>query len=163
MPPFSTELWQEGAQFKSFKLVKGGRFDEAGVTKILSDDPAKYPGCSGTRTLSDVSPNSGHALTRQNVSDLHAQIAACNRGVSLILTLVNEQSIEVVDFYMHAIMTTAERAVRDLLRQVSQNAGGKALQAVDWLDDGSKLVLKIDIDAVDGSATFDFTGTSPQM
>lgn len=55
MPPFSTELWQEGAQFKSFKLVKKGQFDEAGVIKILSEDPAQYPGCSGTRTLSDVS------------------------------------------------------------------------------------------------------------
>lgn len=54
MPPFSKELWEEGAQVKSFKLVKKGQFDEAGVVKILSEDPAQYPGCSGTRTLSDV-------------------------------------------------------------------------------------------------------------
>jgi 5-oxoprolinase (ATP-hydrolysing) len=163
MPPFSTELWQEGAQFKSFKLVKGGQFDEAGVTKMLSDDPAQYPGCSGTRTLSDVSSSLDPAADVQNISDLHAQIAACHRGVSLILALVKEQSIEIVDFYMHAIMHTAEQAVRDLLRQVSQNAGGKVLQAVDWLDNGTKLVLEIDINEADGSATFDFTGTSPQM
>ena len=55
MPPFSKELWEEGAQFRSFKLVKAGHFDEEGVTKILSEEPAQYPGCSGTRTLSDVS------------------------------------------------------------------------------------------------------------
>lgn len=54
MPPFSKELWEEGAQVKSFKLVKKGHFDEAGVVKILSEEPAQYPGCSGTRTLSDV-------------------------------------------------------------------------------------------------------------
>ena len=55
MPPFSKELWEEGAQVKSFKLVKKGQFDEKGVIKILSEDPAQFPGCSGTRTLSDVS------------------------------------------------------------------------------------------------------------
>lgn len=54
MPPFSTELWQEGAQVRSFKLVRRGQFDEKGVIKILSEDPAQYPDCSGTRTLSDV-------------------------------------------------------------------------------------------------------------
>jgi N-methylhydantoinase B/oxoprolinase/acetone carboxylase alpha subunit len=72
MPPFSTELWQEGAQFKSFKLVKKGRFDEAGVIKILSEDPAQYPGCSGTRTLSDVSPFS-LALSLQNIRLISAE------------------------------------------------------------------------------------------
>jgi 5-oxoprolinase (ATP-hydrolysing) len=55
MPPFSKELWEEGAQVKSFKLVKKGKFDEEGVIRILRDEPAQYPGCSGTRTLSDVS------------------------------------------------------------------------------------------------------------
>ena len=55
MPPFSKELWEEGAQTKSFKLVKAGKFDEDGIIKIMSEDPGQYPGCSGTRTLSDVS------------------------------------------------------------------------------------------------------------
>lgn len=56
MPPFSKELWEEGAQFKSFKLVKEGKFDEEGVTAALNE-PGKYPGCSPTRTLRDVSYN----------------------------------------------------------------------------------------------------------
>jgi N-methylhydantoinase B/oxoprolinase/acetone carboxylase alpha subunit len=45
----------QGAQVKSFKLVKAGKFDEEGIVKIMSEEPAQYPGCSGTRTLSDVS------------------------------------------------------------------------------------------------------------
>lgn len=60
-------------------------------------------------------------------------------------------------------MKTAEKAVRDLLRHVHKNFGGKPLEAVDWLDDGTQLALKIEIDENDGSAVFDFTGTSPQM
>lgn len=149
MPPFSKELWEEGAQFKSFKLVKAGKFDEEGVTEALNE-PGKYPGCSPTRTL------------RDNISDLHAQVAACHRGAVLINALVNEQGLETVQFYMRAIMHTAERAVRDLLREVSRRFSGKPLEATDLLDDGTRLVLKISIDEKEGDAVFDFTGTSPQ-
>lgn len=55
MPPFSKELWEEGAQFTSFKLVNEGKFDEEGVKRILVEEAGQYPGCSGTRTLDDVS------------------------------------------------------------------------------------------------------------
>ena len=151
MPPFSKELWEEGAQTKSFKLVKSGKFDEEGMIKILSEEPALHPGCSGTRTLSD------------NLSDLHAQIAACHRGVGVLTDLVWEQGLDVVQYYMQAIMRTAERAVRDLLRQISKRFGGKPLEAVDWLDDGTAIKLKVTIDETDGSAEFDFTGTSAQV
>ncbi|EIW72692.1 hypothetical protein TREMEDRAFT_67004 [Tremella mesenterica DSM 1558] len=151
MPPFSKELWEEGAQTRSFKLVRKGEFDEEGLKKIMCDEPARYPGCSGTRTWSD------------NLSDLHAQVAACHRGTLLITNLVNEQSLEVVQYYMNAIMLTAERAVRDLLRHVSKKFGGKPLEAVDWLDDGTMIVLKVTIDEESGSAVFDFTGTSEQV
>lgn len=81
----------------------------------------------------------------------------------LINALIDEQSLEVVQYYMNAIMRTAERAVRDLLRKVSKKFGGKALEAIDWLDDGSAMRLKIEIDAEEGGAVFDFTGTSAQM
>ena len=97
------------------------------------------------------------------MSDLHAQVAACHRGVVLINSLVAEQSLEVVQYYMHAMMRTAENAVRDLLRHVHKKFGGKPLEAMDWLDDGTALQLKIDIDQEDGSAVFDFTGTSAQV
>lgn len=76
---------------------------------------------------------------------------------------MNEQSLEVVQYYMNCIMQTAERAIRDLLRHVSKKFGGEPLRAVDWLDDGTRLELKLTIDGEDGSAVFDFTGTSPQM
>jgi len=64
MPPFSKEIWQEGAQIKSFKIVKKGIFDEQGVVHHFYDEPGKYPGCSGTRTLAD------------NISDLKAQVSS---------------------------------------------------------------------------------------
>jgi len=63
MPPHSKSLSEEGAQFKSFFLVRSGHFCEEEVTNALMA-PAKEPGSSGTRNLKD------------NLSDLKAQIAA---------------------------------------------------------------------------------------
>ncbi|KAF5391087.1 hypothetical protein D9757_003135 [Collybiopsis confluens] len=150
VPPFSKTLGEEGAQILSFKLVNNGHFDEEGITDVLYHQPGKYPGCSGTRTLSD------------NISDLKAQVSANHRGVTLIRTLVQEFSLEIVQFYMHAIQKTAEYAVRDLLRFVDKKFSGQSLGAIDHLDGGEELHLKISIDAAKGEAEFDFTGTSPQ-
>jgi 5-oxoprolinase (ATP-hydrolysing) len=76
---------------------------------------------------------------------------------------VDEQSLDVVQYYMNAIMLTAEKAVRDLLKHVCKRFGGEPLEAVDWLDDGTELRLKITIDGEKGDAEFDFTGTSAQV
>ena len=64
---------------------------------------------------------------------------------------------------MHAIQDNAERSVRDLLRRVDERFKGQKLTAVDYMDDGSPIRLKIEIDAKKGEATFDFTGTGPQV
>lgn len=133
MPPSSKYLWQEGAQFKAFKLVKKSVFQEAAVTHALLEEPAKHPGCSGTRTLAD------------NLSDLRAQCSANYRGIVLISALIEEYSLPVVQRYMHAIQETAELAVRDLLKEVSKKFDGLPLEAVDYMDDGSELRLKIKV------------------
>ncbi|KAK4506076.1 hypothetical protein PRZ48_004041 [Zasmidium cellare] len=142
MPPNSTELWQEGVAVESFKMVKEGVFDEKGLTEILYDIPGSYPGCSGTRTL------------RDNIDDLKAAIAANNRGIQLIQALVREYSWPVVQFYMKAIQDNAAQSVRELLKIFSERFAGQPLQAVDYIDDGTPLALKIDIDRETGSAVF---------
>ena len=68
MPPTSTNIFQEGAQIKSFKIVSEGQFNQTELKKYLIEEPAKYEGCSGTRCFGDVE------------SDLKAQIAANNKG-----------------------------------------------------------------------------------
>lgn len=150
MPPNSTELWQEGAAIESFKLVKEGKFDEEGLIHHLVTVPSSYPGCSGTRTLKD------------NIADLKAGIASNNRGIQLINALVKEYTWPVVEYYMAAIQKNAEESVRELLRVFSVRFRGNPLQAVDYLDDGTELHLKITIDAKTGGAKFDFTGTGPE-
>jgi 5-oxoprolinase (ATP-hydrolysing) len=63
---------------------------------------------------------------------------------------------EVVQHYMGAIRNNAEIAVRELLKARVQES---PLIAEEYMDDGAVISLRVDI-AEDGSATFDFTGTS---
>ena len=63
---------------------------------------------------------------------------------------------------MRGIQENAERVVRELLRRVYDQFSGLPLEAVDHLDDGSTMYLKIHIDREKGAATFDFTGTTKE-
>jgi 5-oxoprolinase (ATP-hydrolysing) len=53
-----------------------------------------------------------------------------------------------------------------MLRAFAASAGMGSrgtVRARDRLDEGAEIVLQITIDVTDGSAIFDFTGTSPQL
>ncbi|KAK5119216.1 hypothetical protein LTR85_007830 [Meristemomyces frigidus] len=151
MPPHSRELYQEGASIKTEKLVSEGKFEEKRITELLLDEPAKFAGCSGTRCLAD------------NLNDLKAQIAANQKGINLISTLIEDYGEDVVQYYMKNIQDNAELSVKNLLKDVSKRFEGRDLSAVDYMDDGSPIKLKITIDAEKGEAVFDFTGTGPEV
>jgi len=145
--------------------VENGIFNEDGITELLQA-PGKIernpgePAISGTRLLSD------------NLSDLKAQVAANQRGIDLLLEMVEHYSSEdvpglpIVQAYMHHIQNNAEEAVRDMLKELSEREGLAEVDTVaakDYLDDGSEIVLHLTIDRRDGSAIFDFTGTGPEL
>lgn len=146
----ATSLYEEGAQFKAWKIVSQGQFDYDGIQYHFIDQPSKYPGCSGSRKLGD------------NVSDLKAQIASNQRGVNLLSELFLEYGPETVLFYMKAVERNAEAAVRGFLSKLAiEKADLMPLKAEEILDDGSKICLSISINS-DGSAIYDFNGTSEE-
>lgn len=151
MPPHSRELYQEGAAIKSEKLVSEGRFNENRVVELFYREPAQYEGCSGTRCLAD------------NINDLRAQVSANQKGISLIENLIGEYGADTVMFYMRSIQDNAEFCVRRLLKEVSRKFEGRELSAVDYMDDGSPIALKVSIDADKGEAVFDFEGTGVEV
>ncbi|KAK4705080.1 5-oxoprolinase (ATP-hydrolyzing), partial [Phenoliferia sp. Uapishka_3] len=151
MPPDSKTIFDEGAAIEAFKVVKAGQFDESGLISLLVDGPLQYPGGIGTRTLAD------------NLSDVRAQIAATFKGVTLVKALIKANSLPVVEMYMQAIQDTAEAAVRSLLKDFAVKNQGRPLEAIDYMDDGTPVALKITIDAATGSAIFDFAGTGPEV
>lgn len=151
MPPFSKEIWQEGASILSEKLCNEGIFDEEKVIDLFFNKPAQFPGCSGTRTLAD------------NISDLRAQVSANFKGVQLINQMIDEFSFPVVERNMKGIQNNAELAVRNLLKFAFSKFGGEQMHASDHLDDGTLIDLTIDINGETGDAVFDFTGSGDQV
>ncbi|GMH55558.1 hypothetical protein TrRE_jg3563 [Triparma retinervis] len=145
MPPNSTTLLEEGAQIIATKLVKDGVFQEQAITEILNKPP--YP----TRNL------------RDNLSDLRAQVAANQMGIRLVNELITEYDLPTVQGYMGFIQRTAEGSVRAMLKETAAALSSTSLTATDYMDDGTPIKLTITIDPDTGSATFDFTGTGPQV
>ncbi|KAH7013041.1 putative 5-oxoprolinase [Ilyonectria destructans] len=150
MPAGSVELFEEGAAIISEFLVRDGVFDEEGITKLLLDDPAQYPGCSGTRKLAD------------NINDLKAQVSANAKGAALVSELIAENGLSTVHFNMHAITNNAEACVREFLLRTHAATGGKPLFALDHMDDGTPIQLEVTIDPETASAHFDFSGTGEE-
>ncbi|AED94237.1 5-oxoprolinase [Arabidopsis thaliana] len=163
MPPFSKAIWEEGAAIKAFKVVEKGVFQEEGIVKLLqfpsSDETTtKIP---GTRRIQD------------NLSDLQAQIAANQRGISLIKELIEQYGLGTVQAYMKYVQLNAEEAVREMLKSVANRVSSETpnsrvgnsvtIEEEDYMDDGSIIHLKLTIDADKGEASFDFTGTSPEV
>ncbi|KAK9917414.1 hypothetical protein WJX75_004082 [Coccomyxa subellipsoidea] len=157
MPPNSHSLVEEGAAILSFKLVDDGIFQTEGITDILmgpGDLSDSIPGISGTRNLSD------------NLSDLKAQVAANNKGISLVEELIDEYGLPTVVAYMQHIQDNAEGAVRQMLVAFSEEQQLPEVGTVtaeDQMDDGTPIRLAVTIDRRDGSAVFDFEGTGPQV
>jgi hypothetical protein len=54
MPPTSVNIFEEGAEIMSFKIVNGGIFDRKGLVEYMIDKPSQYPGSSGCRNIKDV-------------------------------------------------------------------------------------------------------------
>ncbi|XP_020575589.1 5-oxoprolinase [Phalaenopsis equestris] len=153
MPPFSKSIWEEGAAIKALKLVDRGIFQEERIINLLrsrnSDENSGFK-IPGTRRLSD------------NLSDLRAQVAANQRGISLIKELIVQHGLETVQSYMIHVQRNAEDAVREMLKSVAATRSC-IIEEEDYMDDGSVIHLKLSIDAKTGEATFDFNGTSPEV
>ncbi|PYH97255.1 Hydantoinase B/oxoprolinase [Aspergillus ellipticus CBS 707.79] len=149
MPPNSTELWQEGAAIRSFKLIHQEKFDEGGITELL----LHHGQCSGCTVAS--------RHISENISDLKAQVAANYKGVDLMQALIGEYTLPVTEQYRKAIESNAEWAVRGYVHKILSLMGPK-LTAQDQMDNGSVTNISIKL-FPDGSATFDFTGTDCEL
>ena len=57
------------------------------------------------------------------MADLRAQVAANNRGIGLVKSLISEYSLVYVQAYMKYIQENAELSVRQMLRELSLRQG----------------------------------------
>lgn len=64
---------------------------------------------------------------------------------------------------MEQIQILAAETVRKFFRETAIKTGGKPLRARDFMDDGTEIVVEIRINAEEGTAVMDWTGTGEQM
>ena len=149
MPSNSKFLYEKCGATTSSKIVNGGHFNEERTRKFLYDEPAQYPGCSGSRSYKD----NRHA-SRQS--------PLITRALAWFDILIKELTLPVVHMYMDAIAANAEMAVRTFIRKVSEFMCRRTLSFEDYLDEGSVIKLDIRRYPEDGTAAFNFTGTSEE-
>jgi 5-oxoprolinase (ATP-hydrolysing) len=139
MPPASRTVEEEGVLIDNVLLVDAGRFREAEILALLGSGP--YPSRNPA----------------QNVADLKAQIAACEKGVQELHRMVRHFGREVVEAYMRHVQDNAEEAVARVLGVLKD--GEFAYET----DDGAVIRVRIAIDRERRRAVIDFAGTSPQL
>jgi 5-oxoprolinase (ATP-hydrolysing) len=139
MPPDSRTVEEEGVLIDNFLLVDAGRFREEEMIALLSS--GRYPSRNPA----------------QNIADLKAQIAACEKGMQELHRMVRHFGGDVVAAYMRHVQDNAEEAVRRVLDVLKD--GEFAYE----MDDGAVIRVRISIDKPARRATIDFTGTSAQL
>ena len=139
VPPSSKSIEEEGVLSKGMKIVEQGRFCEERLKVWLNS--GRYP----ARNL------------EQNIADIHAQIAANEKGLQELRRMVEEFSLATVVAYMSHVQDNAEEAVR---RVIDRLTDGEFTYS---LDDGNAIRVKVTIDRKNRGARIDFTGTSPQL
>jgi 5-oxoprolinase (ATP-hydrolysing) len=92
----------------------------------------------------------------QNIADLQAQIAACEKGVQELHRMVRHFGRAVVAAYMRHVQANAEESVRRALGVLRD--GSFAYE----MDDGAVVRVAISINREQRRARIDFTGTSAQ-
>lgn len=135
MPPGATTLAEEGVVIPPTLVVRAGTADWSAAESLLRGGP--YPS----------------RAVRENLADLGAQIAAATRGAALLRELAERHGPARLLAAMGTLGERAERGVRTVLRRIPDGC----YPAVERLDDGWPLAVRIDVEG--DRATFDFQGT----
>ncbi|MCD6309083.1 MAG: hydantoinase B/oxoprolinase family protein, partial [Candidatus Eremiobacteraeota bacterium] len=136
MPPSAGRLIEEGVIIPPTYIVEKGRDRFDLVRKILTGGP--YP----SRAVED------------NLADLNAAIAANQLGVINLRKLAHKHGEDTLFHYMLEIKKHAGQKIRKALKKIPD---GK-YEAIEYLDDGSPLCVRLDIKG--DKAHISFEGSS---
>ena len=138
MPPNSRTIDEEGILFDAVPVLRDGQVLENEIRSTLS---------SGAFPARNVN---------QNLADLRAQIAACAKGTTELLSMIEQFGRAGVKAYTSHVQNNAEEAVRRVIGNLNDGYFTAPM------DDGSHIQVTISVDKETRSATIDFTGTSEQ-
>ncbi|MBA35317.1 MAG: 5-oxoprolinase [Oleispira sp.] len=138
MPARSQHINEEGILLDNLCLVKEGEFQTDMIKAALSNH--EFP----ARNI------------EQNIADLKAQLAACEKGAQELNRLSKQYGLETLHSYMGHVQDNAELTLKACLKELDSGSFEYPM------DDGSLIKVAITIDKNKGRAKVDFTGTSDQ-
>jgi N-methylhydantoinase B len=138
----TTEIFQEGLQFRSIKIYEGGRRNDA-VWQIITDN-VRFPDSS--------------------LGDLRAQIASCRLGERRLKELLARYPLETVD---SCIATMWDQSEADARAFVAKIPDGR-YTAESFLDNDGRnkekpLRIKVAVEVAGDQMTIDFSEMNPQV
>jgi 5-oxoprolinase (ATP-hydrolysing) len=139
MPADSRHIDEEGVLLDCVPVVEGGEFREEALRSLLAG--GRHPARNIT----------------QNLADLRAQVAACQKGLAELEAMASQYGLDVVRAYMTHVQDNAEAAVRQVIGVLRD--GEFACE----LDNGAVIRVSVRIDRAQREATIDFSGTSAQL
>ncbi|MCP4958544.1 MAG: 5-oxoprolinase [Actinomycetia bacterium] len=135
-PADSTTVDEEGVLLDNVLLVHDDRFQHDEIEALLTGGP--HP-CRNPV---------------QNIADLEAQVAACEKGTEELRRVIDHFGLDVVHAYMGHVKDNAEESVRRVIGALSD------CEFTYLMDDGHRVKVSITVDNDERSAIVDFTGTS---
>jgi 5-oxoprolinase (ATP-hydrolysing) len=138
MPPDARSLVEEGVVIPPTHLVRQGEARWDAMAAVLRE--ARHPS----------------RAVEENLADLRAQVAANHRGVTSLRALARAHGRDTVADFMDRLRALATRRMEVALRR----RGAGRWQAVERLDDGTPIAVKIDIrTGKSWRAVIDFEGS----
>ena len=135
-PANSTSVDEEGVLLDNVVLVENDRFLTEEIHELLTS--AQYPARN----------------PEQNIADLKAQVAACEKGTAELRRVIDHFGLHVVHAYMGHVKDNAEESVRRVIDALADSTFTYEM------DDGHRVSVTITVDHPSRSAVIDFTGTS---
>jgi len=174
MPPFSRSIEDEGVAIKAFKLVRAGVYDEKGAIALFKQSRAPADNLSDLNA--QAAANRRGAALLDELIDEHGleTVQAYMRFVQANAELAVRDMLK--ETARRLLAETSASGASDVASEclrangdgtdVTDSSSSRTvvvLRAEDRMDDGSAIRLELRLDASDGSATFDFAGTDPEV
>lgn len=141
MPADSSHIDEEGIVFNGEKIVVQGRLQITEITEILSGSLHQ------ARNI------------EQNIADLKAQIAACQRGAARLVELCSEYSREIISAYAVFIKENAAVIMQKTLNTLRP---GDSRVYLDKRPDGTRPFIAVELRTENRRLQIDFSRSSRQ-
>jgi len=138
----TTEIYQEGLQFRSIKLFDAGKRND-GIWQMIQDN-IRFP--------------------ESSIGDLRAQIAACSLGERRIKEIYARYGFDVIDDCIKTMRDRSEAEMRTAVEAIPDGVyEAESFLDNDGFDLDKRIPIRVKVTVRGSNMAIDFTGTSPQV